>query len=225
MIRSQPDAIVADFPGQRSSLGGLDRLICDRCKRLLRRLGWPGDVHRPTLRILGMTSCEAGEGVSTVASHVAAAAAGACSGRAILLVDANAKSPAIMDGNGLQSRPGLLDVLAGTKRLLEAIQESDIPNLFFLDAGSRACSASSSDAWRGLPGVLKELGNDFHLVVVDLPPARQAVEERICSGAFDGLVLVVGDDRQRDEPLRQVLRLLRDVGERPLGIVLNKTSA
>jgi len=68
--------------------------VREYCRALLRRLEWPSGGSSRSLRTLGVTSCTGGEGVSTVAAHLAAAAA-AWGTYSVLLVDANLLGPSV----------------------------------------------------------------------------------------------------------------------------------
>ncbi len=63
------------------------------CEGVLRRLGWPAQGP-DGVRTLGLTSCHSGEGVTTLAAHLALTAAAQEAGP-VLLVDANVAQPGL----------------------------------------------------------------------------------------------------------------------------------
>jgi Mrp family chromosome partitioning ATPase len=187
---------------------------------LLCRLPWPAAGSGRPLRTLGVTSCLSGEGVSTVAAHLALAAAGI--GRAqVLLADANFSRPGVPRIFGVRGRPGLAELLHDHCTLPEVLQPSPAPNLKLLAAGKPAAGISRAYDAAGLPGLLKELAADFELVVVDLPPAGQAAALRLAR-LLDGVLLVVEAERVHREFAQRVCGLLSRAGAHPVGVALNK---
>src|SRR5262245_13930521 len=80
-------------------------------RTLFRRIGWPSADAVDGLQTIGVTSCESGEGVTTVATQLAATAA-AIQKRPVLLVDANILRPATLRVFQLRPAMGLADAVA-----------------------------------------------------------------------------------------------------------------
>ena len=188
---------------------------------LLGRLPWPAAGSGRPLRTLGVTSCQSGEGVSTVAAHLALAAAGMGESQ-VLLADANFARPCVPRIFGVRGRPGLAELLRDHCTLPEVLQPSPAPNLKLLAAGKPAAGIARTYDAAGLPGLLKELAADFELVVVDLPAAGQAAAALRLARLLDGVLLVVEAERVHREFARRVCGLLRRAGARPVGVALNK---
>ncbi len=220
MIR---EATRAKEDGARAETGrphGLQADVRRYYETLLCRLPWPAAGSGRPLRTLGVTSCHSGEGVSTVAAHLALAAAGMGEPQ-VLLVDANFARPCVPRIFGIRGRPGLAELLHDHCTLPEVLQPSPAANLQLLPAGKPATGISRTYAAAGLPGLLKELAADFELVVVDLPAASQAPGLRLAR-LLDGVLLVVEAERVQREFARRVCGLLRRAGARPVGVALNK---
>ncbi len=188
---------------------------------LLCRLPWPAPASGRPLRTLGVTSCSSGEGVSTVAAHLALAAAGMGDGE-VLLADANFVRPGLPRIFGARRRPGLSELLRDECTLPEVLQSSSVPNLKLLAAGKPAGGIARSYDAAGLPVLLKELAADFGLVVIDLPAVGQTAAALRLAGALDGVLLVVEAERVHREVARRVCGLLRRAGAHPVGVALNK---
>ena len=118
----------------------LDVEVREYCEAILDHLPWPARESVQPLRTLGITSCYRGEGVSTIAAHLAATAASWGEGR-VLLVDCNLGRPAASRMLGVDPRPGLADYLHDGEGLAEGIQAAPVPNLFVLPAGDCAAAA------------------------------------------------------------------------------------
>jgi capsular exopolysaccharide synthesis family protein len=199
----------------------LRRELRQHYETLLHRLPWPGTASAGALKTLGLSSCQSGEGVSTVAAHLAITAA-SMGDHQVLLVDANFARPCVPRIFGVPGRPGLAEVLEEGRELSDVLQPSTADNLSLLVAGrpaSRHCRLYGAAGWDGL---LKELAAEFDLVVLDLPAAGQSSAALRLAGRLDGILLVVEAGRARREAARQVGDLLVRAGAHPLGAVLNK---
>lgn len=174
-----------------------------------------------TLQTLGVTSCRAGEGVSTVALNLSAAGASIYQSP-VLAIDANLSRPAFSRWLRIDEGPGLADVLMGSLDAAEAIQESPEANLSVLTAGTAVSRTRASFDPSRVASLLASLKSDFALVIVDLPPAVQTSTCWNVAPALDGLLLVVEADRVDGEEAASVKRRLIGAGANPVGVVLNK---
>jgi len=215
MIQQSPEVAAPREPQRRPCL---QREVCSRYETLLHRLSWPSDG---SLRTLGITSCRSGEGVSTIAAHLAVTAA-SLGDRRILLVDANFTRPYLPRIFSARSRPGLAEILRDGQDLSEVLQPSTAANLSLLAAGRANDGAAHVYNPAGLPGFIKELAKDHDLVVVDLPAVSCSNAAIRLAGMLDGVLLVVEACQVRREVARQAADLLVRAGSRPLGVVLNK---
>ncbi len=218
MIRQSTDAAVPTKPARGRRLRSEVR---EHYETLLHRLPWPGTGSAGTPWTLGVSSCEGGEGVSTVAAHLAVTAA-LMSDRQILLVDAHFARPCVPRIFGVRGRPGLAEVLQGGRDLAEVLQPSAVDNLSLLVSGRPAGGYSRVYVAEGWEGLIKELAGEFDLVVVDLPAVGQSSASLSLAGRLDGILLVVEAGRVRREAAQRVSELLIRAGGHPLGAVLNK---
>ncbi len=173
------------------------------------------------LRTLGLTSSAPREGVSTIALHLALAAAAA--GEHTLLVDANAEHAGLAELFGHAPDPGLADLDRDAARWPELVRATHVPNLALLPAGQTSRLAQFDAA--ELTRLLERLRNRFGLVILDLPPAVLGGQTLRWSGALDGLILVIEAERSRCDVLQQTRQWLLDARARLLGAVLNKRRA
>ena len=193
----------------------------DCCGEVLERLDWPGHDGKHALRTLGVTSSRLGEGVSTLAAHLATAAAGRQE-KPVILVDAHLNRPAAAKIFGVADAPGLAECVCHQKSALGLLQPTTLENLYLLGAGrTRGTPARIFDSAE-LPRVVRELTGHAALVIFDLPPAGQASCVSRLTAALDGVVLVVEADAVRWEAASRVRDLLTRAGARIVGAVLNK---
>jgi len=187
---------------------------------VLRGLEWPTGGAAP--KTLGLTSCESGEGVSTLAVQVAVAAA-SCGELRILLVDANLLRPAVHRFFDRQPQPGLAEILLGQAKFSESVQPAPVAGLSLLAAGACRPEGLSrvydSPRW---PELMERLRQDFSLVVFDLPAAARTTAVMRLAGLLDGVLLVVEAERVRWEAAQRFEEMLHRAGAHLLGAVLNK---
>jgi Mrp family chromosome partitioning ATPase len=196
--------------------------MLDYWDEILHRLPWSAGNSSGPLRTLGITSCARGEGVSTAAVHLAAAAASEPHAH-VLLLDANLGAPAAARLLGVAPAPGLAECLFEGEELSGAVQPSPLANLHVLSAGRlRGSPARAYDSPHFTP-LLKELSDRFDLVVVDLPAASRASCVFRLAGLLDGVLLVMEADRTTCAVAARMKELLRSARARILGAVLNKS--
>jgi capsular exopolysaccharide synthesis family protein len=208
----------AERPGAERRLSLSDEVrLC--YAPLLQVLSQTGSDTGP--RLLGVTSCRSGEGASTVAAHLAMAAATGGE-RRVLLVDAHFSRPCVPRIFAVRGRPGLAEAIEEGRRWAELLQSSGDPRLSLLVAGRPSGNASRVYEAAALPGMLEELSADFDLVVVDLPALASYAAALRLGALLDGIVLVVEAERVHRDVARNAVRQLQQGGAHPVGVVLNK---
>ena len=176
------------------------------------------DVDTPP-RVIMVSSAVAAEGKSTLAANLAVTLAEA--GHRVTLVEADLRHPRIAGYLGLVDGAGLTSVLSGAADLDDVLQTYRDGKLTVLPAGSVPPNPSellASDRLRTLVGRLRA-ANDF--VIVDTPPLLLVADGTAVAAAMDGVLLSVRTGKTRREELEQAVALLRRVGARTLGVVLN----
>ncbi len=208
--------------GMRSSFTGTRNIdeAQEYFHALLRSLPWPGNGLARRIRTVGMTSCYCGEGVSTITTHSAVAAAGSGNYN-VLLVDANVGRPALHNAFNLSLSPGLAEVLSEDAQCRSAVQQTPLSNLSVLSAGG-ADIAGVYEAVDRVNALLGELKKDFDLVVFDMPAAGQIPSSLQWFRLFDSVVLVVEDERVRWQVGQRTAKTLRRAGANLAGVAFNR---
>jgi Mrp family chromosome partitioning ATPase len=162
------------------------------------------------------TGSAAGVGTSTVVLNLAVTAAR--QGRRVVIVDANARRPAIAARLALCDRPGLAEVLAGTATLDEALQESEQPGLVAITSGSPlALAPRAAESYRSL---LRQLRHRFDLALLD-GPRWDARPEVIAPGAAcDATFLVLPAGADQSAAIEELQRQLPAKGVHLAGCVV-----
>jgi Mrp family chromosome partitioning ATPase len=196
------------------------RPIGDYCAALLRRLDWPGDNASSLLRTLGVTGCRVGEGVSSVAAHMALTAA-EYAGKQVLLIDAGMASPSVHRTFSVPVAPGLAEVMTRGVDPDDAIHVEAAGRLAVMSAGQIDGAMDREFDEQCLSNLLVALREQFDLIVFDLPPARGDHPSLRLAALLDGVVFVLHAQRGSWQRARGRIETLRQANVNLLGAVLN----
>jgi len=125
--------------------------------------------------------------------------------RRVIVVDANARRPAVAERLDLPSASGLREVLSRSTSLQSAIQETNQPGLHALAAGASTGPLSGEAAVATL-GQLCEL---FDLVFVDAASWNEGPEAPALAAGCDAVYLVQRFLEERQAPAPNPVSLLR----------------
>lgn len=179
-------------------------------------LSTPG--HSP--KTILFTSCNMGDGKSTIAS--AQACALALRKARVLLIDADLRRPTIAKRFGLKNTVGLSSVLTGRAQLDDAIQRIEaIPDLSVLTSGPTPPSAALILASETMSNLMQTLKERFDFIVIDSPPLLGIADSASLAQSAEAIVLVISYDRLSRIQIQRARDVLRRVGCSPTGIALN----
>jgi succinoglycan biosynthesis transport protein ExoP len=173
-------------------------------------------------KVIGLTSCLANEGKSSVA--VATAALIAQSGGRVILVDCDLRNPSLSRMLTPEANVGFMDVVSGRCALADAVWTDPITNMAFLPAVANiglphGTEVLASEAAKTVFGALQ---GRYDYVIVDLAPLVAAVDVRAASRLVDGYVLVIEWGATKIDAVRYGLRHAPGVHANIVGAVLNK---
>ncbi|WP_161491222.1 AAA family ATPase [Bradyrhizobium neotropicale] len=168
-------------------------------------------------RIVGVTSCSAAEGKTTLAANLARFIAR--EGSRVLLIDAC--RPDAARGLGQSDVPGLQELLRETAALDDVIVDNICLNLDFLPSGKALGDLDL--LWGNLVHAVND-GRErgYEWVILDLPELATAIDVRAAGQVFDDLLIVVEWGRTSEGQLQQGLRALGSLRDRIVGTVINK---
>jgi protein-tyrosine kinase len=176
-------------------------------------LRWFSNVHR-TLTLISLSR---GEGRSLMAANLAIVFSQL--GERTLLIDADLRQPRQHSLFKLQSMYGLSDVLAGRADLTVITRIPAFRDLSVLPAGTIPPNPVELIS-RGLKKCLHELQTQFDVILIDTPPAEQAIDAQIVASNCGGSLLVVRQHKTRMNDLQLLKDALHDTGSQCLGVVL-----
>jgi capsular exopolysaccharide synthesis family protein len=171
-----------------------------------------------------VTSCEPGDGKSTVALNLAIVLTQL--GRRVLLIDADLRRPRVHKTLRIGNDVGISSFLSGNAPLEELIQESEIPNLRVITSGPIPPNPSELLGSPGLQTLLEHFEQEdrFDHVIFDSPPVLSVTDAVILSTRADSTILVVRSGVTSREALAQSAARLRQSRARVSGAVLNAAS-
>jgi len=223
---SQPLTVVTDESG-KSQMHDLDLESHDHPRshfsesfRNLRTSLLLAAPDHPPRHVL-VTSCEPGDGKSTIAVNLAIVLTQL--GRRVLLVDADLRRPRLHRTLGLDQNEGLSNYLSGNADLNDIIHDTDIPNLRVIPGGPIPPNPSEL---LGSPRLDVLLGrfleeNRFDHLVLDSPPLLSVADSVVLSSTVESTILVVRSGSTRREALTQSAARLRHSRANVIGVVLN----
>lgn len=197
--------------------GPMDKLrpFCEALRdRLIMDFQLKNMTHKP--KLVAVTSCSKGAGVSSLAGGLAAALSETGDGN-VLLVDMNLDQGAAQPYHRGQPACSLADALEHEKRDTALVQE----NLYVVLA---------RDARTSKPSVLpKQLSNivprlkasDYDYIIFDMPPVSQTSVTAKLAGLMDMVLMVVESEKAHRESALRAKRMLAEA-DASVAVVLNK---
>jgi Mrp family chromosome partitioning ATPase/capsular polysaccharide biosynthesis protein len=166
--------------------------------------------------IVGVTSCSATEGRTTLAASLARFIAR--EGSPVLLIDA--RCPGVASRLGQSEMPGLQEVLRGTASLDEVVLADICLNVDFLPNGR--ARGDLDLVWGNFVRPIKG-GRErcYEWVILDLPPLA-TVDVRAAGQVFDDLLIVVEWGSTSEGRLQLGLGALGSLRDRIVGTVIDK---
>jgi len=186
------------------------------------------------LRTLLIASAAPGDGKTTVARHLAAAAARM--GSRVLLMEVDLRRPTVARQLAIRSRPGLADVLIDVVEMRAAIQSIQLDRVFAEGSEGRTLDVLVAGAVMppnpaamiesaAMASVLEQAKSEYDLVVIDTPPLTAVSDAFPLLGKVDGVVIVGWVGRNRRDVAQRLHQTLQGAGAPLLGVVANGFSA
>ncbi len=172
--------------------------------------------------VIGVTSSIRGEGKSTTAINLSYVLAE--QGKRVLLIDGDLRLPSVAKKMGIDSTPGLSNLLMGSGAEISDWQSSVQKNWFILPAGDIPPNPSELLGSRRMENVLNSLKESFDYIIIDLPPVNLVSDAMSASGLITGMVLVVRENHTKKRDLEQCVRQIKLANVNVLGCVVSGTA-
>jgi capsular exopolysaccharide synthesis family protein len=172
------------------------------------------------LRVIAVTSAEAGEGKTTTSTNLAVVMAQL--GRRVLIVDSDLRKPRLHQVFRVSNRLGLVTWLTSGGDPDGVFLPTEVPNLWLTPSGPIPPNPSELLASERMREWLRMVRSRFDVVIVDTPPALAVTDATILGGVADGVVLTLRAGKVTREEARLCRDRLRYAGIKILGVVLNR---
>lgn len=161
-----------------------------------------------------------GSGATTTAANLAMGFA--ASEMRVLLIDANMRKPGLHRVLKLGEGPGLADVLAKKADFKAAVQQTSIPNLSLLSAGSAANRAIPERlATESMTHLIREASEQYDFVIIDAAPGVVASDAIAIANRCDATLMVIKALGEKRGLIARMRDQLADSRGEFLGVVIN----
>lgn len=174
-------------------------------------------------QVVLVTSPAAMEGRTTVASQLAASLARA--GRRTLLIDGDLRRPALHMLFDVPLEDGLCEVLRAETEVTDVVRPTHAEGLWLMTAGYCDADAVHAMATDQIQPIFEKLRSEYDFVIIDGAPVLGLSDSLMMGQHSDGALLSVLRDHTSVPSIYKSAELLRDVGVRLIGSVVNGVSA
>jgi succinoglycan biosynthesis transport protein ExoP len=144
------------------------------------------------------------------------------SGARVILVDCDVRHCSISRLLAPNASTGLLDVVAGTIDLANAVWTDATTQLEFLPVGGSVANATELLASKATKSLFDTLQIKYDYVIVDLAPLVANMDVRATSGFIDSYLLVIEWGSTKIDAVQYALRHAPGVQANIAGVILNK---
>jgi len=167
-----------------------------------------------------ISSAGPGEGKTTTVANLAITYANL--GKKTLLVDTDLRRPVVHKVFEINREPGITTYLsAATDNYNSLIQDCEIDNLSIITAGIIPPNPSELLGSDRMTKLVKQLENDWDMVLFDSPPLVAVTDANMISQEIDQIVLVVKVGQTDKKAFHHTVANLRNIKAPLGGIIMN----
>lgn len=167
-----------------------------------------------------LSGCEPGVGTTTIAISLAISMAEA--GWKTILIDGDLRKIAKHKRLNEKIEIGLSDYLSGEVLYPQIIYGTNHKNLFYIPSGGKNVNPISLLCSDKVDEVLKQLGEDYDYIILDMPSITTSVDPNVIACKMDGVILVSEYAKTDRRSVRESRDILNKSGGKIAGIILNK---
>jgi capsular exopolysaccharide synthesis family protein len=171
-------------------------------------------------RSFAISSSRANEG-KTISSFAIAEILGR-TGKKVLLIDGDMRSPSLHRIIGSDNEIGLSNILVGAEPTAAMIRDTGRRGLHVLTTGMLPPSPAELLSGDRLKHVVNGFLEEYDHVIVDAPPVLGLADALLISGAVEGIVFIVESEKTQRRVILSSLQRLQAVGARIFGVVVTK---
>lgn len=172
------------------------------------------------LKTIIFTSSGPYEGKSTVAANIASVFSD--QGKKVCLIDADMRKPTVNKTFGLQNNLGLSSLITSRELTVKSVAQTlEEVGLDIITSGPIPPNPSELLNSNRMNEVIKELEQEYDLVLFDMPPVVSVTDAQIMATKTDGVVFVVRRGIAYTDDVKHAKELLDMVHANVLGVVFN----
>lgn len=170
-------------------------------------------------QVFMVSSSISGEGKTFTTINLATVFA--LSGKRTLIVGADMRRPKIFEDFSRNNTVGLSTYLSGISEFKDVIQDTEIPNLFFISGGPVPPNPSELLLTSQFELFIKNALDQFEYVIIDTPPLALVTDAFVISKFVDHTVFVLRQNYSPKEFVRSIDEYYRSGKLKNMSILLN----
>ncbi|PID60648.1 MAG: hypothetical protein CSB44_09715 [Gammaproteobacteria bacterium] len=172
--------------------------------------------------VLMFTSPLPGMGKSFLSLNLAVLVAQ--SSKRVLLIDADYQRGQLHKSLGLDTGPGLPEVVSGRSELKQTVRATTVPNLYCIPRGFGG-NGFQMPSDKEFAAFVDVVAPRFDIVIVDTPPVLSVSTAATLGKHVGSTIMVVREGEVKEPQLNEALKRLGYSGVRVSGCIMNGTSA
>jgi polysaccharide biosynthesis transport protein len=173
--------------------------------------------------VIQVTSPNDGDGKSTLAANLAVSIAQ--TGKKVLLLDADMRTPTIHTLFGLSAKEGLSSVIVGNLEPKEVIQAASIPGLSILPCGPIPPNPAELLTSPRFKELLTYLREQYDFVIIDSPALLAVTDPSIVAHQVDGVFLAIRFTKNGRPDAERAKAVLVNHKANIIGVVVNDSES
>lgn len=174
-------------------------------------------------KIIAVTSAEAGDGKTTTAFHLTSSFAQA--GLQAIYLECDLRRPNIARKLRIPDKDGLASYLSSDGPEDKPLGVVNVqPNLHIVPAGDIPKNPMQLMEGPKFRELLDSLRDQADVIVLDTPPVLAVSDPLALVSVVDSVLIIVRSNKTRHEHLTETMRVLRGVGAKVMGVVVNDIS-
>lgn len=171
------------------------------------------------LKTLCVVSHSRGEGKTAVAMNLAVSFANC--GHKTLFIDSDLRKP-VYDKRLGSADKGLATILFRNEEPEEAIQTSQVDNLYYLPCGRDVENTYEMISSAKFKAVLDKLSDEYDKIIIDTPALSNVIDGYEIASMTDGAIVVIRNRFSETQRLMNMIKQLKMANVNIIGGVLNK---
>lgn len=167
-----------------------------------------------------VTSSINGEGKTVTSINLAMTMAHDLNGKSVLLIDADMRKGRVAKYLGLESRPGLSEILSGEADPENSIVSPNIDNLNVLPSGRVPKNPSELLGSKKMANILALVRSKFDYIFLDSPPVIPLADPSIIGSLADAVIMVIQAGRTQRDMIKHAEQRLQQAHAKTVGYIV-----